>query len=51
MSDLERAHSEEPEGRRRGGPNLLLIYGLLALALVVATALAALIVHPFFARS
>ena len=33
-----------------GGPNLALVYGLIALALLVAIAVAALVVLPFYHR-
>ena len=36
--------------QRGGGPNLALIYGLIALALVAAIAVAALVVLPFYHR-
>lgn len=36
--------------RRGGGPNLALIYGLIALALLAAIAVAAFIVLPFYHR-
>jgi hypothetical protein len=51
MNDLEHTRKGEPEDERPRGPNLVLLYGLLVLALVVATAIAALIVHPFFQRT
>jgi hypothetical protein len=41
---------EEPGGEASQGPNLILLYSLIALALAVAIALAALIVHPFYLR-
>jgi hypothetical protein len=43
MSDHEGPHDE-----RSRGPNLILIYSLLGLALVAAMAIAALIVLPFY---
>jgi hypothetical protein len=51
MNDLERR--PEPPGEEDGqakGPNLVLIYGLLALALAAAIGLALLIVFPFYHR-
>jgi hypothetical protein len=50
MNDLERARKGEPEEERARGPNLVLLYSVIALALVVAMALAALIVLPFYRR-
>jgi hypothetical protein len=50
MSDLERRPSDEPEPEHARGPNLVLLYGLIALALVVAMSIAALIVLPFYRR-
>jgi hypothetical protein len=35
---------------RGGGPNLVLIYGLIALALVAAIVIAAFVVLPFYHR-
>jgi hypothetical protein len=35
---------------RGGGPNLALIYGLIALAMLAAIAVAALVVLPFYHR-
>jgi hypothetical protein len=50
MSDGEKrqagGNGEEPDA----GPNLTLIYSLIALALAVAIGLAALIVRPFYLR-
>jgi len=40
------SHEEEPNK----GPNLILLYSLIALALVVAMGFAALIVLPFYHR-
>jgi len=52
MNDLERR--PEPPGKEEDGqakgPNLVLIYGLLALALAAAIGLALLIVFPFYHR-
>lgn len=41
---------EATGGDRSQGPNLILLYSLIALALAVAIALAALIVLPFYQR-
>lgn len=40
----------EPEDQPSKGPNLVLLYGLLALALVAAIGFAMLIVLPFYHR-
>jgi hypothetical protein len=48
QSDLDRAQSHEGEESR--GPNLALLYSLIALALVVAIGLAGLIILPFYRR-
>jgi hypothetical protein len=48
MSDLERIEKEHEEPPR--GPNLVLIYSLMALALLAAIGCAALIVLPFYRR-
>lgn len=49
-----REHSEtggpEPENKQSQGPNLKLIYSLIGLALLVAIAIAAMIVLPFYQR-
>jgi hypothetical protein len=50
MNDLEPLRKNEPEEERARGPNLVILYSLIALALVVAMALAALIVLPFYRR-
>jgi len=44
--DLTKSESEEEPK----GPNLILLYSLLALALVVAITFAALVVWPFYLR-
>jgi len=49
MSDSESSPSGEEEARSKG-PNLVLIYGLIALALVAAIVLALMIVMPFYLR-
>lgn len=50
MSDAEKPEraSDEPES---SGPSLTLLYGLIALALVIAIGFAVLIVLPFYERS
>jgi hypothetical protein len=53
MSEPEResASSEEDSGNRHSqGPNLVLLYSLIALALVAAIAFALMIVLPFYHR-
>jgi hypothetical protein len=43
--------SDEPDGSEpNSGPNLTLLYSLIALALAAAIGLAALIVRPFYLR-
>jgi hypothetical protein len=49
MSDRERSTPEEKD-KSSSGPNLVLIYSLIALALVAAIGLALLIVMPFYLR-
>jgi hypothetical protein len=57
MSDLERTRKDEPEEEpARGpnpasGPNLVLLYSLIALALITAIGIAVLIVLPFYRRN
>jgi len=50
--DLEHSDtsSDEPGNEPARGPSLTLLYGLIALALAAAIALAALIVRPFYLR-
>ncbi|HUB51389.1 MAG TPA: hypothetical protein VL986_04540 [Terracidiphilus sp.] len=50
MSDLEKKQEqhEDAEDDRQQGPNLTLLYSLIALALVAAMFLAGLIVLPFY---
>jgi hypothetical protein len=52
MSDREQrvAKENKPEAEGAQGPNLVLLYGLIALALAVAIGLAVLIVLPFYRR-
>jgi hypothetical protein len=52
MSDREKrvANSGKPEDEAAQGPNLVLLYSLIALALAVAIGLAWLIVLPFYQR-
>jgi hypothetical protein len=51
MNDEARSGPEagDPD-ERSGGPNLALIYGLIALAMLAAIAVAALVVLPFYHR-
>jgi hypothetical protein len=54
MSDPERPKiklQEPAEGESSQGPNLVLLYTLIALALALAIACAAMIVLPFFRRT
>jgi len=44
----EPGHPGRHEAPSRPGPNLFLIYGLIALAMLAAIAVAALIVLPFY---
>jgi len=51
MSDMrppEPGHNGSHEEPDSPGPNLILIYGLIALAMLVAVAVAAFIVLPFY---
>jgi hypothetical protein len=53
MNDAERTEtgkSEAPGEEPSQGPNLVLLYGLIALAMAVAIGIAALIVRPFYLR-
>jgi hypothetical protein len=51
MSEPERsAPGGGPDQRDAQGPNLKLLYGLIALALAAAIAIAAMIVRPFYLR-
>ena len=52
MSDAERhGRSKNGDGDNGAhGPNLVLLYSLIAIALAVAIGLAALIVRPFYLR-
>jgi len=53
MSELERLEPDaasDAEGPPSNGPNLKLIYSLIAVALVAAIGFAALIVLPFYQR-
>jgi hypothetical protein len=59
MSERERREADTPrsdgaDGNGKGdhpqGPNLTLVYSLIALALVAAIAIAAMIVLPFYQR-
>lgn len=48
-SGIRKTESAENEERSKG-PNLVLMYSLIALAILVATAIAAMIVWPFYLR-
>jgi hypothetical protein len=50
--EIERqdAPIDESDDQSSDGPNLILIYSLIALALVAAIGIAALIVRPFYLR-
>jgi hypothetical protein len=52
MSEPERPRAQPDDGSNResSGPNLKLIYGLIALALALAIGFAALVVLPFWQR-
>ncbi len=50
MSNLERRPDINEDDGQPKGPNLVLIYGLLAFALAAAIGLALLIVFPFYHR-
>jgi len=49
MNDVGRP-GDEPDSEASRGPNLVLLYSLIALALAVAIGLAMLIVLPFYQR-
>jgi hypothetical protein len=50
MNDPEGKEEEDASGEPPQGPNLTLLYSLIALALITAIGLAALIVFPFYQR-
>ena len=50
MNEIERPEADRDDGEPSPGPNLVLLYSLIALALFVAIALAAWIVRPFYLR-
>jgi hypothetical protein len=50
MTDLERIEKDGAEDEQPQGPNLKLLYGLIAFALLLAMGFAALIVLPFYRR-
>lgn len=50
MSDGEQPRTGENGDEPSSGPNLTLLYSLIALALAAAIGLAALIVRPFYLR-
>jgi hypothetical protein len=51
MNDLKEARKQESDEEPQRGPNLVLMYSLILLAMVVATAIAALIILPFYRRT
>ena len=51
MSDLQPSRKDEPDEEPPRGPNLVVLYSLIALALLAAAAIAALIVFPFYRRA
>ena len=50
MNDPRRSSHGNPPDAPAQGPNLFLLYSLIALALAAAIGLAALIVRPFYLR-
>jgi hypothetical protein len=50
MSEPQRPDAPREDEDENRGPNLVLIYSLMALALIAAIAFAALIVLPFYNR-
>ena len=46
----QKGSSQDPDAPSAQGPNLILLYGLLAVALVLAIIVAAFIVLPFYHR-
>ena len=46
--DDKNDREQEPSGPNQNGPNLVVMYALIVLALVVAIGFAALIVWPFY---
>lgn len=50
MNDLERRQGDDPSENHSDGPNLTLLYSLIALALAAAIGFAVLIVLPFYRR-
>jgi hypothetical protein len=51
MNDLKETRGHKPDEEPQRGPNLVLMYSLILLAMVVATAIAALIILPFYRRT
>ena len=51
MNDLEGTRKHETDEVPPRAPNLVLIYSLIVLAMIAATAIAALIVLPFYRRA
>ncbi len=50
MSDPERQGGSRPSEKHSSGPSLILLYSLIALALLAAIGFAAMIVLPFYQR-
>ncbi len=50
MNKIERPEADQDDSEPSPGPNLVLLYSLIALALFAAIALAAWIVRPFYLR-
>jgi hypothetical protein len=50
MSKRAPEHADDDQGSQEKGPNLFVLYALLALALLGAMAVAAMIVWPFYVR-
>ena len=50
MSEIEIRPKHDEEPGEQSGPNLTVIYGLMAAAFLAAVAFALLIVRPFFLR-
>jgi hypothetical protein len=50
MNDLERREESDALEERSQGPNLILLYSLIALALLTAIGFAVMIVFPFYHR-
>jgi hypothetical protein len=50
MNDTPRPEGDPNDDEASRGPNLVLLYGLIALAMALAIALAAWIILPFYRR-